>query len=322
MIISRTPFRISFTGGGSDISDFYLNHGGAVLSTTIDKYVYLSMHPYFAEKKSLLKYSENELVNNNNEIKHPIIKEVFNHFKIIGVDLSSSADIPGGTGMASSSAFTAGLINVCASYKGIYLSKKEISDLACKIEIENLREPIGKQDQYACTYGGLNLIEFHKNDDITVEKINLKPQALEQLNDNLILFYLGKTRSASSILSEQKKNINDEAKISSLKKMVKLTFDLKTYLLKNDVDKLGEILHEGWMLKKNLSNSISNPLIDEFYEAGVKAGAIGGKLLGAGGGGFLLFYVKKQEKNHVIKKLNNLVFTDFNFEQTGTTIIY
>ncbi len=322
MIISRTPFRISFTGGGSDISDFYLNHGGAVLSTTIDKYVYLSMHPYFAEKKSLLKYSENELVSNNNEIKHPIIKEVFNHFDITGVDLSSSADIPGGTGMASSSAFTAGLINVCASYKGIYLSKKEISDPTCKIEIENLREPIGKQDQYACAYGGLNLIEFHKNDDVTVEKINLKPTVLKNLNDNLILFYLGKTRSASSILSEQKKTIKDEAKVNSLRKMVNLTFDLKTYLLKNDIDKLGEILHEGWILKKNLSNGISSPVIDELYESGIKAGALGGKLLGAGGGGFLLFYVKDQQKKKVINKLKNLVFTDFNFEQTGTTIIY
>jgi len=323
MIISRTPFRISFVGGGSDLPSFYLNHGGgAVISTSINKYVYLSLHPYFIENKIFLKYSQNELVDDRKDIKHKIIRAVFDYFDISGVDLSSSADIPYGTGMASSSAFTSGLINVCASYKGIFLSKPKIAEIACEIEIDKLNEPIGKQDQYACTYGGLNLIEFHSNNQVTVEKIILKNSILHDINNNLLLFYLGKTRSASSILSVQKENIEKDVQNNSLKKMVSLVYDLKNALNESKINKIGEILDESWKLKKSLASGITNEFIDDKYEKAIMAGAIGGKLLGAGGGGFLLFYVEDKFKNSVISALSDLVLTNFNFDNSGTNIIF
>lgn len=323
MIICRTPFRISFLGGGSDLPDYYMNHGtGAVISTSIKKYIYLTIHPFFGENKILLKYSQHELVDSRDQIQHEIIRAVFDHFDISGVDLSSSADIPASTGMASSSAFTSGLINICAAYKGIYMSKEEIAKLACYIEIEKLKEPIGKQDQYACAIGGLNLIEFHSSNDVSVERLHLSNSIMESLRDNLLLFYLGKTRKASSILSEQKKNMEQNKKTENLKKMVSMVYDLKKYLLTSNINMLGELLHEGWLLKKELASGISSPFIDECYDNALKAGALGGKLLGAGGGGFLLFYVLPDKKQSVINALSNLTLTDFDFENTGTSIIF
>ena len=322
MIISRTPFRISFAGGGSDIVSYYSKFGGAVLSTSIDKYTYLSMHPYFIENKYFLKYSANELVETIDEIKHPLIREVFRYFNISGVDFNSSADIPSGTGLASSSAFATGLINLCAAYKGRYVSKTEIAKIACEIEIDILHEPIGKQDQYACSVGGLNLMEFHPNNETTVEKIHLSSSSLEKLQSNLLLFYLGRTRNAGAVLKEQNNNIIGEKKLGNIHEMVKLVYELKAALLNNKIDGLGEILHTGWMLKKELANGISDSSIDENYEAGIKAGALGGKLLGAGGGGFLLFYVREKEKPAVRNALSHLVETAFTFDNTGTTIIF
>ncbi len=322
MIISRTPFRISFAGGGSDLQSYYKHYGGAVVSTTIDKYTYLSMHPYFAETKILLKYSSTELVNNCSEIKHPLIREIFKFFHISGVDFSSSADIPSGTGLASSSAFAAGLINLCAAYKGMYFSKYDIAKIACDIEINKLNEPIGKQDQYACSVGGLNFIEFQKNEQVQVEKISLKLEKLELLQDNLLMFYLGKTRSAASILVNQKANIENNKKIENIHKMVKLAYDLKVELTKQNIDSVGDILHAGWMYKKELAEGIADQNINYNYDIGINAGAKGGKLLGAGGGGFLLFYVEKDKQMAVKKSLSHLVETPFNFENTGTSIIF
>ncbi len=322
MIISRTPFRISFAGGGSDLKSYYARFGGAVLSTTIDKYTYLSMHPYFVENKYFLKYSSNELVDNVDAIQHPIIREIFKHFNIKGVDFSSSADIPSGTGLASSSAFAAGLIHLCAAYKGIYLSKHEIAELACDIEINKLHEPIGKQDQFACSIGGLNFIEFHANEKVSVEKVALSAANTSQLESNLMLFYLGKTRLAKSILQEQKNVIEEGRKIDNLKKMVQLAYDLKKEMDNQNIEAMGQILHDGWMYKKELVSSISSNEIDEQYEKARNAGATGGKLLGAGGSGFLLFYVEQPKQEQVKKALSNLIATPFNFDDTGTTIIF
>jgi len=322
LIISRTPFRISFAGGGSDLQSYYSRFGGAVLSTTIDKYTYLSMHPYFAEDKFFLKYSSNEHVDNVESIKHPLIREIFRHFDIRGVDFNSSADIPSGTGLASSSAFAAGLINLCAAQKGVYLNKLDIAELACKIEIDVLKEPIGKQDQYACAVGGLNFIEFHDNEKVTVEKIHLDATVQKMLESNLLMFYLGKTRSAGSVLKEQKSNIEESRKIENLHKMVKLAYDLRVELVNQQIDSMGEILNTGWMYKKELANGISDSFIDDNYSRAMNSGASGGKLLGAGGGGFLLFYVKDENKAAVRKALSHLIEMEFNFETSGTSIIF
>lgn len=323
MIIVKTPFRISFCGGGSDIKEYYSTHGGAVLSTSINKYVYLSMHPYFYKSGYLLKYMQHEEADSVEKIKHRIIREVFRDYNIKGVDFNSSADIPSGTGLGSSSTFTVGLINICNIYTGKYMSKAEIADYACRIEIERLKEPIGKQDQYAAAFGGLNFITFNQDDTVNVEKIFLNRENYEQLQKNLIIFYTGETRNASEILSEQKGNMrSDNKKVSFLHKMVSLTYDLKNEFMRGNIDALGEILHSSWMYKKELASSISNEKIDYYYEQAIKNGAIGGKILGAGGGGFLLFYVKEENKEKVTEALKDLYRLSFEFENQGTTLIY
>lgn len=323
MIITRTPFRISFAGGGSDLRNYYEKYGGSVLSVSINKYIYLSMHPYFDENSYLLKYSKTEQADSIDKIQHPIIKEVFKKYGIVGVDFNSSADIPSGTGLASSSAFTVGLINLCNTYTDKYMNKADIAELACKVEIEDLKEPIGKQDQYACACGGLNFIEFYKDGVVDVEKLYLNSDAYHVLEKNLLMFYTGKTRAAGSILAEQKKNTTDDkAKIENLHKMVQLSRDLKAELLKGNTNAMGEILHTGWMYKKELANGISNPDIDYYYDLATKNGALGGKLLGAGGGGFLLFYVEEQHRSRVRRALKDLKEIDFKFDNKGTSVVY
>lgn len=323
MIIVKTPFRISFCGGGSDIKEYYSLYGGAVLSTTINKYIYLSMHPYFFRTGYLLKYMRHEETDSVDTIKHPIIREVFKDYEIKGVDFNSSADIPAGTGLGSSSAFTVGLINLCNIYTGKYMTKAEIAEYACKIEIDRLKEPIGKQDQYASAFGGLNFITFNKDDTVSVEKIFLNRENYEELQNNLLIFYTGETRSASEILLEQKTNVkNDEKKVEFMHKIVSLTFDLKREFMRGNIDALGEILHQSWLYKRELATNITNNRIDEYYELAIRNGALGGKLLGAGGGGFLLFYVKKDRQNDVIFALKNLYRLTFKFETQGTALIY
>ncbi len=323
MIITRTPFRISFAGGGSDLRNYYEKFGGSVVSVSINKYIYLSMHPYFEENEYLLKYSKTEQAKGVDEIQHPIIRTVFKDYGIRGVDFNSSADIPSGTGLASSSAFTVGLINLCNAYTDQYMNKEVIAEKACKVEIEDLKEPIGKQDQYACACGGLNFIEFYKDGVVDVEKLYLQSDAYHVLEKNLLMFYTGTTRAAGSILAEQKKNTtNDEAKIKNLHKMVQLSKDLKEELLKGNTNAMGEILHTGWMYKKELANGISNQDIDYYYDLAIKNGALGGKLLGAGGGGFLLFYVEEQHRSRVRRALSDLKEIDFKFDNKGTSVIY
>ncbi len=323
MIITRTPFRISFAGGGSDLPNYYEKFGGAVLSTAIDKYIYLSMHPYFFKDGYFLKYSQAENVNNVEEIKHRIIREVFKIYNIKGIDFNSSADIPSGTGLASSSAFTSGLINLCNAYNETYLSKEDIAEQACHVEIDLLGEPIGKQDQYACACGGLNFIEFEPSGKVNLEKIFLTTEGYKRLENNLLMFYTGQTRAAGDILKEQKKNTtDDQKKIENLHKMVQLAKDLKNELLHNNIDAMGEILHTGWTYKKELAGGISNETINQAYETALKNGASGGKLLGAGGGGFLLFYVKEENHQRVRYALRGLKELPFKFDNKGTTIIH
>jgi D-glycero-alpha-D-manno-heptose-7-phosphate kinase len=323
VIITKTPFRISFAGGGSDLAVYYEKYGGAVVSTTIDKYIYLSMHPYFFESGYFLKYSKTEHAESVDKIEHRIIREVFRRYEIKGVDFNSSSDIPSGTGLASSSAFTCGLIQLCNAYTEQYKEKEEIAREACSIEIDVLGEPIGKQDQYACACGGLSFIEFGLNGEVVIERLVLPHEGYKRLEKNLMLFYTGQTRAAGDILSEQQKNImNGAKKVENLHKMVKLAKELKVELLKNNIDAMGDVLHQGWMYKKELASGISDSSIDAYYDAAIKNGASGGKLLGAGGGGFLLFYVKEENHARLRKALKDLKELPFRFDNSGLSIIY
>ncbi|RRJ17243.1 GHMP kinase [Lachnoanaerobaculum orale] len=321
MIITKTPFRVSFCGGGSDMANFYEKYGGCVLSTSINKYCYISIHPYFNENQTLLKYSENELVDSPDQIKHRIFRQVLTDMGIHGVEISSTADIPGGTGLGSSSTFTVGLLNTLNCYKGKFVSKDKLAKLACEVEIEKLGNPIGKQDQYGAALGGLNFIKFNQDGSVSHEPILMEGKTYKKLQKNLLMFYTGTTRSANTILAEQTKNITSDDKARNLLKMCGLAKDMKVALENNDISSFGKILDEGWQLKKELASGIANPAIDEAYEIAMKNGALGGKLLGAGGGGFLLFYCE-EEKQDQLKKAIGLRELDFSFERDGTSVIY
>ena len=321
MIITKTPFRVSFCGGGSDMANFYEKYGGCVLSTSINKYCYISIHPYFNENQTVLKYSENELVDSPDQIKHRIFRQVLTDMGIHGVEISSTADIPGGTGLGSSSTFTVGLLNTLNCYKGKFVSKDKLAKLACEVEIEKLGNPIGKQDQYGAALGGLNFIKFNQDGSVSHEPILMEGKTYKELQKNLLMFYTGTTRSANTILAEQTKNITSEDKARNLLKMCGLAKDMKIALENNDISSFGKILDEGWQLKKELASGIANQAIDEAYEIAMKNGALGGKLLGAGGGGFLLFYCE-EEKQEQLKKAIGLRELDFSFERDGTSIVY
>jgi len=312
---------VSFCGGGSDMANFYEKYGGCVLSTSINKYCYISIHPYFNENQTLLKYSENELVDSPDQIKHRIFRQVLTDMGIHGVEISSTADIPGGTGLGSSSTFTVGLLNTLNCYKGKFVSKDKLAKLACEVEIKKLGNPIGKQDQYGAALGGLNFIKFNQDGSVSHEPILMEGKTYKELQKNLLMFYTGTTRSANTILAEQTKNITSEDKARNLLKMCGLAKDMKVALENNDISSFGKILDEGWQLKKELASGIANPAIDEAYEIAMKNGALGGKLLGAGGGGFLLFYCE-EEKQEQLKKAIGLRELDFSFERDGTSVIY
>lgn len=322
MYLSKTPLRISFLGGGSDLESFYSQQSGMVISTSIDKYIYLTMHSLFEKGENFLKYSKSEKTSSIETIEHPIIREVLTSYQISNIDLNSSADIPGGTGLGSSSAFTAGLINLCLNFKNQKKSNYWIAEEACEIEIDRLKEPIGKQDQYACSIGGLNQLIFCTNGEVKVNPIRITPENYKVLNNNLYMYYTGIKRSASSILSKQKSETTKEDKFRIMQKLVKLVPIGKNYLETGNLDNFGELLHEGWELKKQMTEKISNPIIEDMYNFGIKNGANGGKLLGAGGGGFLLFYVPEVNKVKFTRAMNNkLQYVPFQFEQKGTTCI-
>ncbi len=322
MIITRTPFRVSLCGGGSDLPSFYEKNGGCVISTTINKYMYITVHPSFQEDLTVLKYSKTETVKKVNDIEHPIFKQCLKDCKIKGVEITSIADIPQGTGLGSSSSFTVGLLNALSCYKRKFTSKEEIASKACHVEIEELGNRIGKQDQYAAAYGGLNYYQFNKDGSVYVEPVLMSKEAFHKLEDNLIMMYVGGVHSASEILKEQSNNVTSGDKEKNQLRMCELTKKLKIELENNNVDAVGEILHESWMLKKTLASGISNPNIDKWYQIAIENGAIGGKLLGAGGGGFLLFYVPKEKQKQVIESLPELKPLDFKFDHQGTVPIF
>jgi len=319
MIGTMTPFRVSFAGGGSDLSSFYRQSPGCVISTTIDKHMYVFIHPSFDEKIQV-KYSKTELVEKIEEIEHPIIRETLRVFKLTGIDISSIADIPSGTGLGSSSSFCVGLFHALYGYTGQETSPEGLAVDACRMEIDILKEPIGRQDQYAASYGGLNLINFYEDDSVSVEPVKVSAKKLKELDDNLIMFYSGGSRDARGILSDQATNL-DRKKRENLVKMTDLARELRDSLERGSIDDTGPILDVGWQLKKSLSMKISPGRIDKFYEIGMQNGALGGKLLGAGSSGFLMFYCKKQEQDQLRSALRELKETSFHLDENGSRII-
>ena len=322
MIITRAPFRVSFCGGGSDLPSFYEQYGGCVLSTSIKKYMYLTIHNNFYKDQIVLKYSKTEIVDKYDDIDHKYFKQCLKDFNIQGVEISSVADIPAGTGLGSSSSFTVALLHLLHTYQGEYVSKYKLAKEACEVEIKKLGQPIGKQDQFAAAFGGLNYYEFKPNGFVNVEPIIMLPESYKKLEDNLLMFYLGGTHSASKILKEQSTNIKSTDKAAVQNEMCDITRLLKEELQKNNIDAMGEMLHRNWMLKKSLASGISNPIIDETYEKAMNAGALGGKLLGAGGAGFMIFYVPDKSQNKVRSALSSLREMDFEMDNSGASIIH
>ena len=323
MSITRTPLRVSFCGGGSDLSSFYRRHEGCVLSMTINKYMYVSIHPTFNRDETVVKYSRTEIVRDVRKIEHPIARQLLLDYGFDGVEIVSTADVPAGTGLSTSSAYTVGLIHALNAFKGKLCSQERIAREACELEIEKLGEPIGKQDQYGTAVGGLKFIRFKSDESVEVEPLAVSRQTLSALEENLLLFYTGLTHSAGEILQEQSKNVSgEEQKFQNLIKMTELAYELREAVVAGNLDDFGRILNENWLLKRQLASQISNDRIGKYYDLAMASGALGGKLLGAGGGGFLLFYCPKEKQKRLRSALSDLWELPFAMESSGTKIIY
>ena len=322
MIISRAPFRISFLGGGSDLESYYKHKGGCVLSTSINKYMYVMLHENFNSEETVLKYSKTEIVKSASTISHPIFREVLSGLSLNGLDISTIADIPSGTGMGSSSTFTVALLNAVYTSLGQHLSKDELASHACQIEIEKLGEPIGKQDQYAASIGGLNFIEFESSGIVRHSPVLLNYEIKQELQNNLYLFYTGQQRSARSVLSDQKAKMSSIDNRLIIDEMCLLAKEMRNDLESQNINRFGELLHAGWLLKSRVSEKISSNGFDFIYQTALKCGATGGKLLGAGGGGFFLFYVPQENQLKFDLSFNILQRFKFSFENDGAKIIF
>jgi D-glycero-alpha-D-manno-heptose-7-phosphate kinase len=324
MIITRTPLRLSFVGGGSDIPSYYLEHGGAVLSTAIDKYVYIALNKRF-DHTLRVSYSQTEEVESVGQLRHRLVKAILTKLDVPGgLEITSIADVPSrGSGLGTSSAFTVGLLNCVYAYKGVYRSRDELAAEACEVEINILQEPIGKQDQYGTAVGGMNIIRFNPDQTVDVEPICAPPGVIQMVERSMILFYTGVTRSASPILRAQIDELACSShKRKTMQRMVGLTEVMRRELMASNVAAVGEILHESWLLKKSLSSAISSGSIDECYETARAAGAMGGKLLGAGGGGFIVFFAPRERHEGIQRALSYLKQVDFRFERQGTSVIF
>lgn len=324
MIISRTPHRISFFGGGTDYPDYYLQYGGKVLGATIDKYCYLNVRrlpPFFSHKHRIV-YSISENVNSVDEIQHPAVKAVLKYLKIdYGVSIHHDGDIPARSGMGSSSAFTAGLLNSLYALEGKIISKEELCRQTIFIEQQIIKENVGSQDQTFAAHGGINLIEFCRNGEIVVNPVIMSQARMEELESNLMLFFTGISRYSSEIAGEQvNKTAVNAGTLHAMKDMVEKAHNI---IADNNtpLTDMGLLLNETWQMKKKLSAKVSTPWIDQQYETALKAGATGGKLLGAGGGGFLLFFVPPEHQEKVKKSLNGLLHVPFKFDFNGSQII-
>jgi D-glycero-alpha-D-manno-heptose-7-phosphate kinase len=324
MIVSCAPFRVSFAGGGSDIAQFYRRERGAVLSCAVAKYAFVVVHPYFNALKYHLKYARTELVDRIDEIQHPILREAMRMQKVEpGIEVVSVADIPSGTGLGSSSSFSVALLNALYAHRRVFAPKEILAQEACELEIERLREPIGKQDQYAAAYGGINLIEFERHGGVTVQPLLLPTATAAELESNLMLFFTGSQRDARTVLAQQVVAVeSSEATFDRLRSMVELAYEMRDLLLAGDLNAFGKALHRGWEMKRAISAMISTSAIDQVYDRALAAGALGGKIAGAGGGGFLVLYCPKPAQSHVRKALSDLQSLDFRFDWGGARIAF
>jgi D-glycero-alpha-D-manno-heptose-7-phosphate kinase len=323
MIVSQTPLRMSFVGGGSDLPAFYRRYGGAVISVTVDKYVYVTVNKKF-DDRIRLSYSKLEEVHSAGELEHKIVRAALQLLKIDGgIEITSIADIPSrGTGLGSSSSFTVGLLHALHAYLGQYISPSDLGQQSCTVEIDLCGEKIGKQDQYAAAFGGLNLIQFHPDDSVAIDPIICQRDVIRELEASMISFYTGVTRNASTILATQSDQVEEnECSRKVIRRMVDLTFALRNELHNNNLAAFGEILHENWVLKKSLVPGISDPVIDDWYKRARQAGALGGKLLGAGGGGFLMFFAPANRHEEIARALPDLRRFDIRFDVRGSRII-
>ena len=324
MIVSRSPLRISLGGGGTDLPSYYKRFGGYLLAGTIDKYVYINIAKTFNEK-FILKYSKLENVKNIEKIKHPLFREILKYFNIkTPLNISSHADIPSGTGLGSSGCFSVALINALANLTKKNLSRRQIAEIACKIEINTLKEPVGKQDQYTAAFPGINEFIFNKNGFVEIKKLNLNEKTLKNLKKNFTMYFTGYSRKSYKILKKQNQSTNFQNKemINNLHKVKNLAKNFKKCLIKNNLNQYGLLMDDHWKLKKKRSGNMSNKKINYLYDYAKDNGAIGGKLIGAGGGGFFLFcsknstYLEKQMKKKGLNK------TSFKFSYDGPKIIY
>jgi D-glycero-alpha-D-manno-heptose-7-phosphate kinase len=325
MIITRSPLRISLGGGGTDLPSYYRQFGGFLIAAAIDKYVYVTvMRPFVPG--IFLKYSELEKVEGVEDIQHPILREAIRllNFKTPQIEITTLADIPSGTGLGSSGSFTTALLKALYAHRRRLILPDELARLACQIELDILKEPIGKQDQYIAAYGGITCFEFNQDDTVSAQRLQLRMDTLFDLEDNLLLFFTGFSRSASSILKDQDQRSKemDEAMLNNMHYVKDLGLRSKDALVAGHTAEFGALMHEHWEHKRKRSSGMSNPKIDEWYELGMKNGALGGKLVGAGGGGFLMFYAEDRNKlRHALAKTGlEEVRLRFDFEGTKTLI--
>ena len=321
MIVVRTPLRISFLGGGTDFPDYYRNHGGLVLSTAIDKYIYVIVKQRF-DNMIYVNYSRKEIVENVDEIQHELVREAMRITGVErGVEITTLADVPSsGTGLGSSSSVTVALLQALYSYSGRLVTAETLARKACEIEIDICNKPIGMQDQFIASYGGFREISFEKNDAVIVSELGLDDGLIRRLNRNMMLFYTNVTRPSESILTEQRENISKrEDKLLGLRELAQQARDC---LQNDDLSNFGDMLHKGWELKRGLASGVSNQVIDNLYNASRKAGAIGGKIAGAGGGGFLLLYAPLAAQDNVRNVLSNLRELPFLFERDGSRVVF
>tara|TARA_B110000046_G_C13025147_1_gene413551 strand:- start:2813 stop:3787 length:975 start_codon:yes stop_codon:yes gene_type:complete len=324
MITARSPLRISLGGGGTDLASYYEENEGFVISAAIDKYVYVNVMRPFKEG-IYLKYSKSENVEKVSQVEHPIMREVLNtlNLKTPQIEIVTLADIPSGTGLGSSGSFTTALIKALYTHRKHHVHQEDLAQIACQIEIDLLKEPIGKQDQYAASTGGLTCFTFHKNGNVSAKPLGLSMETIFKLEDNLLLFFTGYSRKAGSILKDQKikSEIKDKDMINNLHYVKKLGFEVKDTLESGDLNAFGELMNEHWNYKKNRSSGMTNSDIDQWYDLALKNGAIGGKLVGAGGGGFLMFMAK--DRDLLRKKMSDLGLEEvrFKFDFEGTKIV-
>ena len=316
--------RFSLGGGGTDLPSYSSNHGGFLVAAAIDKHVYVAANRRFYDSIRLA-YSKTETVGGVDEIEHRIFREALRFTGIkSGIEIVSIADLPGSSGLGSSGSFTVALLNALHAYKREFVSTEQLASEACKIEIDILKEPIGKQDQYIAAYGGITAFTFAPDGTVHSERVPMEDSVLDELEGNLLIFYSGVERSASAVLAEQKKTIQtQEDAVHRMNRIKEIGYEVRRLLMTGEVDQYGELLHEHWMNKRKLASNMTDSKIDDHYEAARKAGAIGGKLMGAGGGGFFMFYVRPQQKRQVYEALlgRGLKPLRFRFDHDGAKIV-